>query len=42
MFKLNIRDGVRYDFFDIQFVKGNWYAWFYQKITEQNLDELSE
>ena len=31
MIKTNARDGVSYNYFDIQNVDGKWYAWFYRE-----------
>jgi len=29
MLKNNVKYGMTFQYFDIQFVKGKWYAWFY-------------
>lgn len=33
MLETNIKFGKQFNFFDIQFVGGKWYAWYYLDIT---------
>lgn len=34
----NSKEGITFNYFDIQFVNGEWYAWFYTEL--KNNDEL--
>ena len=39
MLKNNIKHGIEFRYFDIQFVKGKWFAWFnYDHRREQNIN----
>lgn len=33
----NIRNGKQYNYFDIQFVNGKWFVWFFDKEDESKL-----
>lgn len=33
----NIRKGKQFNYFDIQFVKGAWFVWFFEKEDETKL-----
>jgi len=34
MLKLNVSKGKEYKYFDIQYVNGSWYAWFYEDLEQ--------
>ena len=40
MLASNLKDGITYKYFDIQYVKGSWYAWYYAEINQHNISEL--
>lgn len=44
MYEAQVKDSVQYSFFDISFVDGYWYAWFYYepKTDTQKLDSAKE
>lgn len=35
MLRLNASRGKEYQFFDIQYVNGSWYAWYYEDVEQQ-------
>lgn len=35
MLNQNAKTGKKYEYFDIQYVNGNWYAWYYDSIEKQ-------
>lgn len=41
MLKNNALNGTAYSYFDIQFVGGKWYAWFYRTAEEADLKAQS-
>lgn len=42
MFLNNIKKGMFYKYFDIQFVKGKWYAFYFEKIDTNNAVNIME
>lgn len=40
MIMLNAKSGAWHKFFDIQYVDGRWFAWFYQEVTAEDLKPL--
>jgi hypothetical protein len=41
----NAKHGLTFHYFDIQFVQGSWYAWFYKsldKLDSQDVEELEQ
>lgn len=42
MLKTNAKYGMTINYFDIQFVDGKWYAWFYLPVTNETIKELSD
>jgi hypothetical protein len=40
MLRNNARYGFTFHYFDIQFVKGFWYAWFYVPSVKLMIDEV--
>ena len=41
MLKNNARLYATVQYFDIQFVSGKWYAWYYEPITMEAVDDLA-
>jgi hypothetical protein len=39
---VNARAGAFHKFFDIQFVNGNWIAWYYKQIENADVDSLTD
>ncbi len=35
MLKTNVEDGAENKYFDIQYVKGYWFAWYYTSVKKQ-------
>lgn len=42
MLMVNARAGAFHKFFDIQFVNGNWIAWYYKQIENADVDSLTD
>jgi len=42
MFLNNIKSGMFYKYFDIQFVKGKWYAFYFEKLDTSNAVNIME
>lgn len=40
MFNNNVEHGVQFNYSNIQFVDGKWYAWFHVEVSNQELLEL--
>ncbi len=40
MLENNISKGAEFNYFDIQFVKNNWYAWFYEDISKPAVNKV--
>jgi hypothetical protein len=42
MLLVNARHGAFHRFFDIQFVGGRWYAWYFRDIEAEDIDQVSK
>lgn len=42
MIRNNVRLKATVQYFDVQFVKGAWFAWFYEPLNMESIDDLAE
>jgi len=36
----NAKAGAFHKYFDIQFVNGDWYAWFFKDVSGEDIDQM--
>lgn len=41
MLMANSKAGAFHKFFDIQFVSGRWYAWYYAPVTDMDIEQMA-
>jgi hypothetical protein len=42
MLQNNAKYGMTFQYFDIQFAQGSWYAWYYRSLENINADDIRE
>ena len=42
MLQTNAKLGATVQYFDIQYANGKWYAWYYEPITSEIVNDLAE
>jgi hypothetical protein len=40
MIENNAKHGLTFKYFDIQYVQGAWYAWYYKKLDTLNKEDI--